>query len=198
MIKNHEDFSGSTVCCAFVNDNEIVCANAGDTRCVVSCNLRAKDLSTDHKPSTPSEKERIQKAGGTVARGRVNGLHGVARSLGDFTYKDDGKAEPSKQLVSCVPEIVVYPREADDEFVLICCDGVWDVMTSQEAVTFIHEQLVKGVAQTLGKALELLLDKCLEKGSKDNMTAGIIAMPSWARVHNYFKPQNLSCACSLS
>ena len=212
LIKADEDFSGSTVNVAIITENEVYCANAGDTRCVISVGMKAFDLSTDHKPSLPSEKERIIAAGARVARGRVNGLHGVARSLGDFSYKEAplepgdnstavGKiAAPENQVVTCMPEIVVYPRTESDEFVLICCDGVWDVMTSQDAVTFMHAKLAKSEAKDLEEALEMLLDKCLELGSKDNMTAVCIALPGFCRIYNYFRPPTAGCSavCGLS
>lgn len=142
--------------------------------------------------------ERITKAGGRVINGRVNAMHGVARSLGDFSYKDDGLAEPDKQIVTCKPDMMCYERvDGDDEFVLICCDGVWDVMKSQDAVTFIHEALAKPNVKTLAEALEMMLDACLAKGSNDNMTAAIVAFPGWAAEQNYFREKK-SGMCSIS
>ncbi|GMI59367.1 hypothetical protein ScalyP_jg7009 [Parmales sp. scaly parma] len=197
-IANNDDFSGTTVCAAIITEDEVICANCGDTRCVLSADKKAKDLSSDHKPTKKSEMERIIKAGGRVINGRVNAMHGVARSLGDFSYKDDGEAEPDNQIVTCKPELMCYERgDADDDFVLICCDGVWDVMKSQEAVTFIHNALDKNEVKTLGQALELLLDMCLAKGSNDNMTAAIIAFPDFAMKHNYFRNKK-SAMCSVS
>jgi len=197
-IANNDDFSGTTVCAAFITEDEVICANAGDTRCVLSNNKKAKDLSSDHKPTKKSEMERIVKAGGRVINGRVNAMHGVARSLGDFSYKDDGLAEPDKQIVTCKPDLMCYDRsDTEDEFVLICCDGVWDVMKSQEAVSFIHDALAKPEVKTLGEALELMLDFCLAKGSNDNMTAAIIAFPNWSASNNYFRIGK-SSMCSIS
>ena len=122
-------------------------------------------------------------------------------SLGDFGYKRWGKASLAEQLVTCKPEILVYPTDATDdadEFLLIACDGVWDVMSSQDAVDFIHKQLDEGGdAVTLGVALENMLDKCLELGSLDNMTAAIIAFPGICRQHKYFRPKS-SGICAIS
>jgi serine/threonine protein phosphatase PrpC len=130
----------------------------------------------------------------------VNGAHGVARSLGDFGYKEWGKASVSDQLVTCKPEILVYPTDAtvdDDEFILICCDGVWDVMTSQDAVDYVHKVMEEG-ATDLGVALEMLLERCLELGSLDNMTAAIIAFPGMCRQYDYFRKKAKSSACTVS
>lgn len=79
--------AGCTACVALVTKNEIYVANAGDTRCVVGINGKAKDLSTDHKPDLPNEKRRVQRAGGFVEEGRVNGIIAISRAIGDWEYK---------------------------------------------------------------------------------------------------------------
>lgn len=48
-----------------------------------------KLLTTDHKPDDPKEKDRIQKAGGIVANGRVNGNLNLSRALGDLEFKEN-------------------------------------------------------------------------------------------------------------
>lgn len=37
------------------------------------------------------------------------------------------------QAVTAFPEIRAFERDAADEFVILACDGIWDVMSSQEA-----------------------------------------------------------------
>ena len=66
---------------------EIYCANAGDSRTVLSEKGNAVDLSYDHKPDLPGERSRIIKAGGEVMDGRVNGMLALSRAMGDFDYK---------------------------------------------------------------------------------------------------------------
>ena len=111
-------------------------------------------------------------------------MHGVARSLGDFSYKEDGNSAVEDQIVTCQPDLVCHERnDSEDEFVLICCDGVWDVMKSQDAISFIHDTLAEPDVKTLEEVVEKLLDTCLAKGSNDNMTAAIIAFPEWAKKH---------------
>ena len=81
--------AGCTATVVLVTDKEIICANAGDSRTVLSENGKAIDLSIDHKPDDIHEKRRIRKAGGYVQRGRVNGILNLSRALGDFYCKDN-------------------------------------------------------------------------------------------------------------
>ena len=70
-----------------MTSTEIICANAGDSRTVLGKNGRAVEMSEDHKPENRGEMERIQRSGGFVEEGRVNGMLALSRALGDFEYK---------------------------------------------------------------------------------------------------------------
>lgn len=70
-----------------VTPMELYCANAGDSRSVMCEKGYAVDLSKDHKPDLPEERNRIHKAGGEVLEGRVNGMLALSRAMGDFDYK---------------------------------------------------------------------------------------------------------------
>lgn len=81
--------TGCTACVVLITDTEIICANAGDSRCVLSNNGKAIEMSIDHKPDNYGEKARIEKAGGFVEDNRVKGVLNLSRSLGDMEYKCD-------------------------------------------------------------------------------------------------------------
>lgn len=81
--------TGCTACVALITETEIICANAGDSRCVLSLDGKAIELSEDHKPDLATEKVRIEKAGGFVEENRVKGILNLSRSLGDLEYKLD-------------------------------------------------------------------------------------------------------------
>ena len=50
---------------------------------------KARDLSIDHKPTLPGEKNRIIRADGEVSEdGRVNGTLALSRAIGDFEFKN--------------------------------------------------------------------------------------------------------------
>ena len=67
--------AGCTANVCLIHKNQtIYVANSGDSRTVICRNGAPKELSTDHKPDLPQEKARIEKAGGFVSDGRVNGI----------------------------------------------------------------------------------------------------------------------------
>lgn len=151
-------YSGTTAVAAYFPDqSNIVVANCGDSRAVlgrrVGGRVQAVDLSSDHTPCRPDERKRIEALQGRVhqtmvpvmrqttmggsERGvvgmgpqRVWDKHGtcglgVSRSLGDLHMHP---------FVSGSPEIVSRKLDAEDKVVVLGSDGVWNHMTSQEAV----------------------------------------------------------------
>lgn len=173
----HSDFagptSGSTACAAVVRGNHLVVANAGDSRCVISRKGQAYNLSRDHKPELEVERERILKAGGFIHHGRVNGSLNLARAIGDMEFKQNKFLPAERQIVTANPDINTVELCEDDEFMVLACDGIWDCMSSQQLVDFIHEQLHS--ESKLSAVCERVLDKCLAPSTAggegcDNMT----------------------------
>lgn len=113
-----------------VTRTEIICANSGDSRTVLSKNSRAKEMSEDHKPETPLEMTRIMNSGGYVEDGRVNGALALSRALGDFEYKKNKQLSWKEQAVTAFPDCRIEPIDAQTQFVILACDGIWDVKTS--------------------------------------------------------------------
>jgi serine/threonine protein phosphatase PrpC len=181
------DDSGTTACIVLVTPEHFVCANAGDSRAVYSKNNhKAIPLSYDHKPDDEEEERRIRAAGGYVAGGRVEGDLAVSRGLGDFRFKhyptvlagNFSNNKPQNQKVSPVPDIIVQTRNsAQDEFIIVACDGIWDVRTNQDCVNDVATIFEEGESN-LGLLSEEILDQCLQFGSKDNMTALVVKFPS--------------------
>lgn len=169
--------SGSTAVTCLMVGRELYCANAGDSRAVLCRDGVAVPLSEDHKPMNDTEKTRIEKAGGFVEDKRVNGTLAVARAIGDFSFKThDGPAED--QQVTCNPDIRKFELQDKDEFMILACDGIWDVVTSQQAVDLVRERIDK---LELGDILKDLFDQCLSPHPSaneglgcDNMTAIIV------------------------
>lgn len=157
-----KDKSGTTAVCAFVSPRLIYVANCGDSRAVL-CRSGSPIFSTqDHKPGLPSEYERIVKAGGNVKIQRVNGNLAVSRALGDYEYKNVEGRGPCEQLVSPEPEIFVRDRDDDgDEFLVLACDGIWDVMSNKALCQYIHNRLL--VTDNLQEVTSQVIDTCLYK-----------------------------------
>ena len=159
-----EDKSGSTAVACLISPTDVYLINCGDSRAIFVSDNRIALSTYDHKPINPSERERIQNAGGSVMIQRVNGSLAVSRALGDYEYKCVEGKGPCEQLVSPEPEIYNCPRAlAKDEFVVLACDGIWDVMTNDDLREYIHSRLK--VTNDLVKISNEVLDMCLNKVS---------------------------------
>lgn len=141
-----DELAGSTGIVVLLREHMLYCGNAGDSRAVCSRCGVAEPLSTDHKPTLPGERERITAAGGWVDANRVNGNLALSRAFGDFVFKRNPRQTAENQIVCANPDVYsrrLHPEE--DEFIVLCCDGVWDVMTNQEVISFIRLRLSHGV-----------------------------------------------------
>eukprot|EP01135_Chromosphaera_perkinsii_P008190 Nk52_evm12s1178 gene=Nk52_evmTU12s1178 len=181
MLKDptmRNDTSGATSVVCLIKDGKIYCANAGDSRAIVSTNGRAVPLSYDHKPMNQGEVERILAAGGFVEFGRVNGNLALSRAIGDFEFKNNFYLSAEKQVVTADPDIIVKALTNEEEFMVVACDGIWDVLTNQEVCDFVRERIGKGDA--IESVCEQLLDRCLAPESRmggvgcDNMSVVIV------------------------
>uniref|UniRef100_A0A3Q1CPA3 Protein phosphatase 1G n=1 Tax=Amphiprion ocellaris TaxID=80972 RepID=A0A3Q1CPA3_AMPOC len=176
--------SGTTAVVALIRGKQLIVANAGDSRCVVSERGKAVDMSYDHKPEDEVELARIKNAGGKVTMdGRVNGGLNLSRAIGDHFYKRNKTLPPEEQMISAMPDVKVLTLNEDHDFMVIACDGIWNVLSSQEVVDFISERMKQdqnGKTRPLSSIVEELLDHCLAPDTSgdgtgcDNMTCIII------------------------
>ena len=181
-MHSEETHAGCTANVVMITKAEILCANAGDSRAVLSKKGKVKDLSVDHKPDLPTEKRRIERANGFVEESRVNGMLALSRSIGDFEYKTNTIMKPEDQIITAFPDISVEKITNESDFIVCACDGIWDCLTSQEAVDFVVEKLKKKKGQnSLASIVEEMLDSiCAEDVASsgglgcDNMSCIII------------------------
>uniref|UniRef100_A0A3Q4G8V1 Protein phosphatase 1G n=1 Tax=Neolamprologus brichardi TaxID=32507 RepID=A0A3Q4G8V1_NEOBR len=176
--------SGTTAVVALIRGKQLIVANAGDSRCVVSERGKAVDMSYDHKPEDEVELARIKNAGGKVTMdGRVNGGLNLSRAIGDHFYKRNKSLPPEEQMISAMPDVKVLTLNEDHDFMVIACDGIWNVLSSQEVVDFISERIKpdqNGKTRALSSIVEELLDHCLAPDTSgdgtgcDNMTCVIV------------------------
>ncbi|XP_062822773.1 protein phosphatase 1G [Anolis carolinensis] len=178
--------SGTTAVVALIRGKQLIVANAGDSRCVVSEGGKALDMSYDHKPEDEVELARIKNAGGKVTMdGRVNGGLNLSRAIGDHFYKRNKNLPPEEQMISALPDIKVLTINEDHDFMVIACDGIWNVMSSQEVVDFVQSKITQkgenGELRPLSSIVEELLDRCLAPDTSgdgtgcDNMTCILIS-----------------------
>ncbi|XP_048381199.1 protein phosphatase 1B-like [Stegostoma tigrinum] len=176
---NDMDRSGSTAVALLVSPTHIYFINCGDSRGVLQRDQSVHFSTEDHKPCNPREKERIQNAGGSVMIQRVNGSLAVSRALGDYDYKCVHGKGPTEQLVSPEPEVMVIERSQDDEFVILACDGIWDVMSNEELCAFVRSRLE--LTDDLEQICNLVADTCLYKGSRDNISIELVCFENAPR-----------------
>ena len=163
-----------------LSQRTIIVANIGDSRAVLCRNNTAWDLTRDHKPNDPLEKDRIEKQGGKVVwcgdtdsqgepvleRGiyRVNGNLALSRAVGDRSERPHVTAEP---------EIIAVPvHDDDDEFIILATDGLWDVLESSEAVDLIQKLIEQGLPRD--QVAKWMVDEAMRRGTYDNVTVVII------------------------
>jgi protein phosphatase 1L len=161
------EYCGSTACvalnCLDENKKNILwLINVGDSRAVL-CNKLSKaiQLTVDHKPNEPNEKNRIEQLGGKIyfdgVDWRVKSLS-LSRAFGDLDCCP---------YVTHVPSIMKYKINSKDQFLIVACDGLWDALTNESAVDFIRE-LQKN--NFMGNYAKELANYGLDKGSQDNIT----------------------------
>lgn len=166
--------SGCTAICTLLIGDRLIVCNLGDSRCIYYVNGTAEQLSVDHKPTCEEETIRIQKAGGQVLFNRVNGTLGVSRALGDYDFKE-GCSE--NHLVSNCPDVMEFKITSETDFMILGCDGVWDVVTNEEACHAVSTALSTGTGnaqEVVQLASQALVDLAIEKYSSDNISAVVV------------------------
>lgn len=183
---------GSTAVVALICSSHIVVANCGDSRAVLYRGKEAKALSNDHKPNREDEYARIEAAGGKVIQWnghRVFGVLAMSRSIGDRYLKP---------WIIPEPEVTFTPRAREDECLILASDGLWDVMSNEEACEVARKRILiwhkknggniaerepDGVDSAAQAAADYLSMLALQKGSKDNISVIVVDL----KAHRRFK-----------
>ncbi|KAL6144513.1 hypothetical protein ACLB2K_055205 [Fragaria x ananassa] len=174
---------GSTAVVALVCSSHIIVANCGDSRAVLCRGKQPVPLSVDHKPNREDEYARIEASGGKVIQWnghRVFGVLAMSRSIGDRYLKP---------WIIPDPEVMIVPRARDDEFLILASDGLWDVMTNEEACEVARRRILlwhkkngvtplaergTGVDPAAQEAASYLSTLALQKGSRDNISVVLV------------------------
>mmetsp|Transcript_28972 Transcript_28972/g.67093 ORF Transcript_28972/g.67093 Transcript_28972/m.67093 type:complete len:637 (+) Transcript_28972:43-1953(+) len=191
LLSTTDANAGACACICALAGNTLVCANIGDCRALVGkANGQVVCLTEDHRPSRPSERRRVEEAGGIIMHGRVYGILAVSRSFGDREFKrtmqeltgQEGEAaqcayvqNPKTVLtsVTAIPEIRTHTLTPEDDFILIGCDGLFDAMSNEEAAAFVRkglssikesQSLFNRTPLTSAVLTRLAHDLCMEAG----------------------------------
>ncbi|KAJ6423423.1 hypothetical protein OIU84_024387 [Salix udensis] len=154
---------GSTAVTAIlINCQKLVVANVGDSRAVICQNGVAKQLSVDHEPSM--ERKDIENRGGFVSNfpgdvPRVDGQLAVARAFGDKSLKEHLSSEP---------DVAMETIDDDTDCIILASDGLWKVMSNQEAV-----DAIKNIKDALSAA-KRLTEEALNRRSSDDISCVVV------------------------
>ncbi len=165
--KNQNRDAGSTASTAVLVGDHLLVANVGDSRAVICKGGKAVALSTDHKPNQSDERQRIEDAGGVVmwaGTWRVGGILAVSRAFGDRLLK---------QYVVADPEIQEDTIEKGVDFLVLASDGLWDVVSNEDAVEMVSNILNAEEADA-EEAANKLTKEAYRRGSADNITCLIV------------------------
>jgi len=164
-----EETSGATAVTVLIENDtrRFWCANAGDSRAIMCRSGEAVSLSEDHRVTNAAEVERIQKLGGFIKNKRAMGRLECFRTIGD--------ADVDSKVVTAEPEVKVFEVEDTDEFIILACDGLYDVLTNAEIVQFVQELRSQGL--TAKEIAQRLVDHAINvRYSKDNVTMILILL----------------------
>jgi len=177
--------SGCTACSCLLQEENgsrvIYTAHLGDARAVICRGGLAVRLTSmsDHKATDQVEAKRVIEAGGSIFNDRVNGQLAISRAFGDHQLK--APALP-QDVVSNVPDITSTELTEQDMFVILACDGIWDVLEDQDSVNLVLEgirvlmNLLPSVGQdahrrSMAEVLSrMLVEEALARGTSDNVS----------------------------
>eukprot|EP00594_Rhizosolenia_setigera_P003158 CAMPEP_0178954730 /NCGR_PEP_ID=MMETSP0789-20121207/9170_1 /TAXON_ID=3005 /ORGANISM="Rhizosolenia setigera, Strain CCMP 1694" /LENGTH=703 /DNA_ID=CAMNT_0020636199 /DNA_START=387 /DNA_END=2498 /DNA_ORIENTATION=- len=199
--------SGSTGATVILMGRRLFAANVGDSR-VVLCRGGGQcvELTSDHKPSRPDEAARVRAAGGFILHKRVMGELAITRAFGDKSFKMGIKAMLEEEaesssgagmgsndipkdltapLISAEPEIASMVLSHNDEFLLLACDGLFDVFRSQDAIALARQELIAHRGEP-AEVARILSDQAIRvRRSRDNVSILIIVLrPFWEVLGN--------------
>ena len=195
------DSSGSCGIMAMIQNNKIIIANVGDSRLVLFKNGKVFFSTEDHKPNTETEKKRIKNAGGEIYQTftyfplRQNGREieapwrvlpgrlSVSRTFGDVEAKDP-KFGGIGGVVMALPDITEFDLDDEFNFMVIGCDGIFDVLSNEEILECVkivlNEKKVEEINEDnihdlCGDFAGMIVKGAIAKDSSDNVSCIVVA-----------------------
>eukprot|EP00250_Pteridium_aquilinum_P028211 c36774_g1_i1 orf=65-1144(+) len=166
---------------------QLVAANVGDARVVLSRGAKAVQLSFDHKPNVVEERNRIEAKNPTPRKPlvvnvdgtwRVGGLLALSRAFGDAYLKDwsDGKIDGARGGfgLTAEPTVVVETLSSEDDLIIVGTDGLFEKISNQEIVDFCRSARDTTSSEAIAKQLIELAQK---RGVTDDISVVIVFLP---------------------
>ena len=198
-----KDSSGSCGIMAMIKNNKLIIANVGDSRLVIYKNKKISFITEDHKPGSEVEKKRIELAGGKIDQtpslfplyqnGKeieipwrvLPGRLSVSRTFGDIEAKEE-KFGGMKNVVVALPDITEIELNDQYNFIVMGCDGIFDVLSNEELLDCIYIVLKekkmtefineKDYHELCGDFASMIIKSALAKDSFDNVSCIVIAL----------------------
>jgi protein phosphatase 2C family protein 2/3 len=163
--------SGAVVAACVLRGSDLFVAHLGDTRVVLSRRGTAVLLTGDHVASNFEEKMRVEREGGVIAYGAVDGRLSVTRAIGDLVLETGRKVAG----LSADPEVHQHCLEEGDEFIIVASDGLWESMDAHKAVMLARMSLQDD--NDVAKASKDLVLSAAR--SEDNITVVIVGFQKY-------------------
>jgi protein phosphatase 2C family protein 2/3 len=199
--KDIVNYSGSCACGVIVNGTQCIVFNVGDSKCLIVRNWKVHYETKEHKPNETNERQRITNNGGHVYQSvfpfpiyqngkeleppfRVTpGNLSVSRTIGDVRAKIE-RFGGKKGVVVSAPDVNVVNLDDKCNAIVICCDGVFDVMDNNDIVScVIKAKEGKGEWDSniiCAEAANLIIKMAIEKESFDNVSCIVIGLNLWS------------------
>ena len=205
-----KDPSGSCGIMALIQKNKLIIANVGDSRLVLFKKNSVFFSTEDHKPGSPSEKTRIERGGGMVYQtpslipltqnGKeieppwrvLPGRLSVSRTFGDVEAKNENLGG-MKNVVVALPDITELELDEDFNFIVLGCDGIFDVLSNEEILECVKIVLKEkkindlnnvNVSELCGYIADMIIKSSLAKDSYDNVSCIVVAINMKELINN--------------
>ena len=181
---------------------KLIIANIGDSRLILVKNRKIFFTTIDHKPNNSKEKKRIEKAGGNIYQSdpdisiyqngkkieipwRVSpGGLSVSRTIGDIEAKNE-KFGGKENIVIAKPDIYEFVLGEKFNFLVIGCDGIFDVLSNKEILECFRMVLKiykknkkKCINEFCGDFANMIIKSALTKDSFDNLSVVVVFFSS--------------------
>ena len=194
--------SGSCGIMLMIKGKKCIIANIGDSRLVIFRNKKISFTTIDHKPDSIIEKARIELSGGKLYKAQsllpiyqngtrveapwriMPGRLSVSRTFGDIMAKDE-RFGGNKTTIIALPDITEIDLDEQYNFIIIGCDGIFDVLKNEELLECIEIVLKEknitnlkdiNIHELCGDFAAMIIKSALAKDSFDNVSCIVIVI----------------------